>query len=175
LDVQARELAMASTNRIDPIFVLAQIELLRLRYPQIWDDDDTLAIALEGETDLHEVLAAIVARICDAEEYAEADNRLINALKERRDRFNHRYEAMRTLALKLMDAAGVRKVVLPQKTLSIRAGTPKVIITDELALPPNCVRIKREPDKVMIRELIDQGVPVAGAELSNSEPVLSIR
>src|SRR5580765_7365025 len=139
---------MAPTNRIDPIFVLAQIELLRLRYPQIWDDDDSLAITLEGETDLHEVLAAIVARICDAEEYAEADNKLINDLKERRDRFNTRYDAMRMLAMKLMNAAGVRKVVLPQKTLSIGAGPHKVIITDEAALPSNCLRIKREPDKV---------------------------
>jgi len=169
------EAVAMSDRRIDPVFVLAQIELLRLRYPQIWDDDDTLAITLEGETDLHEVLAAVVARMCDADAFAAGINALVNDLKERRDRFNARYDAMRTLAFRLMDTAGVRKVELAQKTLFIRAGQPKVIITDEHALPPNCVRIKREPDKVMIRELIDQGVPVPGAELSNSEPVLSIR
>jgi len=169
---------MTSTSRrIDPVFVLAQIELLRLRYPQIWDDGDEqgLANALEGETELHEILAAVVARMCDADAFAVGINALINDLKARRDRFNDRYEAMRTLAFKLMDAAGVRKVELAAATLSIRAGQPKVIITDEAALPPNCVRIKHEPDKIMIRELIDQGVPVAGAEISNNEPVLSVR
>lgn len=165
----------SSHRRIDPTFVLAQIELLRLRYPQIWDDDDTLAITLEGETDLHEVLAAVVARMCDAEAYAEADNKLINDLKERRDRFNARYDAMRILAMKLMNAAEVRKVELAQKTLFIRAGQPKVIITDELALPPECIRIRREPDKVAIADRLKRGEPVAGAELSNAEPVLSIR
>src|SRR4249920_1543840 len=151
MGIQARERAMTANNRrIDPTFVLAQIELLRLRYPQIWDDDDTLAIGLEGETDLHEVLTLVVIRMCDAEAYAEADNKLINDLKERRDRFNARYDAMRVLALKLMNAAEVRKVELAQKTLWIRAGQPKVLIVDELALPPDCIRIRREPDKVAI-------------------------
>jgi hypothetical protein len=50
-----------------------------------------------------------------------------------------------------------------------------VIITDEAALPDNVVRIKREPNKTLIRELIDQGVAVNGAELSNSEPSLAMR
>jgi hypothetical protein len=161
--------------RIDPGFVLAQIELLRLRYPQIWDDDDTLAITLEGETDLHEVLAAVVARMCDAEAYAEADNKLINDLKERRDRFNTRYDAMRILAMRLMNAAEQRKVELAQKTVSIRTGTPKVIITDEAALPADCIRIKREPDKVAIADRLKRGEQVPGAEMSNAEPVLSVR
>ena len=163
------------SSRLDPTFVLAQIELLRLRYPQIWDDDDTLAISLEGETDLHEVLAAVVARMCDAEAYAVADNALINDLKERRDRFNARYDAMRILAMKLMNAAEVRKVELAQKTLSIRAGTPKVIITDETALPESCIRIRKEPDKIAIKEHLVRGDQVPGAEMSNAEPVLVIR
>jgi hypothetical protein len=162
-------------RRIDPTFVLAQIELLRLRYPQIWDDDDTLGIGLEGETDLHEVLAIVVLRMRNAEALAIGDNVLINDLKERRDRFNDRYEAMRTLAFKLMDAAGVRKLELPIATLSIRAGVPRVIITDETLLPPDCVRIRTEPDRVAIKEQLMRGEPVAGAELSNSEPQLAVR
>jgi hypothetical protein len=162
-------------DRLDPTFVRAQIELLRLRYPQIWDDDDTLGLGLEGETDLHEFLALVVLRMRNAEALAIGDNVLINDLKERRDRFNRQYEAMRTLALKLMSAADVRKVVLPQATLSVSLGPAKVIITDEAALPENCVRIKREPDKVLIKELLTQGVPVSGAEMSNAEEHLAVR
>jgi hypothetical protein len=167
---------MTSANRrIDPTFVLAQIELLRLRYPQIWDDDDTLEIVLESETDLNDALAAIVERMCEAEAFAIAINAVVNNLRDRRDRFNNRYEAMRTLVFKLMSSADVRKVELVQATLSIRAGQPKVIVTDEAALPIDCVRIKREPDKVAIKEHLARGEPVPGAELSNAEPTLAVR
>ena len=165
------------SNRLDPTFVLAQIELLRLRYPKIWDEDDEVLLAdmLEGETSIKEFLAFTVARMCEAEAFAVGINALINDLKERRDRFNDRYEAMRTLAFKIMTAADVRKLELAQATLSIRAGQPKVIITDEAALPEHCIRVKREADKVMIKELISQGVPISGAELSNAEPTLAVR
>jgi hypothetical protein len=69
----------------------------------------------------------------------------------------------------------VKKVELRQATLSIRAGTPRVIITDEARLPEDCIRIKREPDKVAIKEHLARGEPVAGAEMSNREEVLAVR
>ena len=59
--------------------------------------------------------------------------------------------------------------------LSIRAGQPRVIITDETLLPPDCVRIKREPDKIAIKERLSRGEPVPGATLSNSEETLAMR
>jgi len=165
------------SSRLDPTFVLAQIELLRLRYPNIWDEDDEVLLAdsLEGETHLHEFLAVVVARMCDADAFAVGLNAMLNDLKERRDRFNDRYEAMRTLAFKVMTAADVRKLELAQATLSIRAGQPKVIVTDEAALPENCIRIKREPDKIAIKEHLARGEPISGAELSNAEPTLAVR
>jgi hypothetical protein len=76
---------------------------------------------------------------------------------------------------KLMTHAGLRRVVLPEATLSIRAGQPRVIITDEAALPPDCVRVRTEPDKVAIKDRLMRGEPVPGATLSNSESVLSVR
>jgi Siphovirus Gp157 len=162
-------------NTLDPTFVRAQIEALRVSYPQIADDEDRWLLTLESETRLPEFLAVAVNRMQDADAKIEGIGDLIAELKARCDRFEQRSDAMRGLMFKVMQAAEVRKIELAAATLSIRAGQPRVIITDETRLPPNCVRIKREPDKVMIRELIDQGVPVAGAEISNSEPVLSVR
>ena len=164
-------------DRLDPTFVRAQIEALRVSYPGIWDDDDQqlLADMLEGETDLHEFLTGVVRRMCEAEALASGIGNLLVDMRDRQRRFYERHDAMRALAFKLMQQAAVKKVELPQATLSIRAGQPKVIITDETVLPPNCVRIKREPDKVAIREHLARGEPVAGAELSNSEPVLAVR
>ena len=165
------------SNRLDPIFVFAEIERLRVTYPQIWEegDEQLLLDSLEGETDFHRFLAAVVRRICEAEACAEGIGDLIREVRERQARFEQRGDAMRALAFKLMQQTEVRKVELPQATLSIRAGQPRVIITDESALPPDCVRIKREPDKIALKEHLMRGEHIAGAELSNAEPVLALR
>jgi hypothetical protein len=164
------------TNTLDPVFVRAQIDLLRVRCPEIDDDDDKLRVdMLEAETDLHEFLDAVIARKQWAEEFAETIGRLIEKNKIRLARHERIAEAMRETAHKIMDHAGVRKFVLPRATLSIRAGMPKVIVTDEAALPPDCVRVRTEPDKIAIKEHLARGEPVPGAALSNSEETLAVR
>jgi hypothetical protein len=164
-------------RNLDPTFVRMQIEQLRVTHPGIWDDGDEqlLADSLEGSTDLHEFLTAVVCRMCEAEACAEGIGDLIRETKERQARFEARGDAMRAVAFKLMSAADVRKVELAQATLSIRPGVPKVIVTDEARLPENCIRIKREPDKIAIKEHLMRGDQVSGAEMSNREDVLSVR
>ena len=164
-------------DRLDPTFVFAEIERLRVTYPQIWEDGDEqlLLDSLEGETDFHRFLAAVVRRICEAEACAEGIGDLIREVRERQARFEQRGDALRGMAFKLMNWADVRKVELPQATLSIRAGQPRVIIVDEARLPPDCVRVRTEPDKITIKNLLARGDQVPGAELSNAEPALSVR
>lgn len=164
-------------DRLDPSFVRAQIEHLRIAYPNIWDDGDDrlLADMLEGETDLHRFLGAVVRRMGEADAFIEGIGDWIAELKARCDRMEQRSDAMRALAHKVMNWAEVRKVEMPIATLSIRAGQSRVIITDEARLPEQFVRIKREPDKHLIASHLKAGEPVDGAELSNSEPVLSVR
>jgi len=164
-------------RNLDPTFVRAQIDQLRVTHPGIWDegDEQLLADMLEGETGLHEFLVRVVDVMDDAEENIDGIEIKMTERRARKARFEQRYEAMRALAKKLMDQAGVRKIVLPSATLSIRAGPPKVIVTDESALPPSCIRIKREPDKIAIKEHLARGDQVSGAEMSNREDVLSVR
>ena len=164
-------------DRLDPTFVRAQIELLRVTHPDIWDegDEQLLADMLEAETGLHEFLTVVVHRMLEADAFAAAVGQHISDITARRDRFRQRQDAMRALAFKLMQAAEVRKLELIPATLSIRAGQPRVIVTDEDALPENCVRIKREPDKHLIKSYLTAGQEVPGAELSNSEPSLAVR
>ena len=57
---------------------------------------------------------------------------------------------------------------------SIRTGQPKVIVTDETAIPEACVRITRKPNLTVIKGMIEIGVPVPGATLSNAEPTLAM-
>lgn len=163
--------------RLDPSFVLQQIDALKREYPFIWDDGDEklLTDCLAAETDINEFLTVLVDRMRDSVAMADAIASRIAELESRRDRYSRREQAMRVLAFKVMEAANLRKVELPEATLSIRAGTPKVIITDEAIIPDLLCRITRSPDKTKIKELLTNGDPVQGAELSNAEPTLAIR
>jgi hypothetical protein len=50
-----------------------------------------------------------------------------------------------------------------------------VVITNKEALPEQFIRIKREEDKVAIKDALKRGEIVPGAELSNGGETLTIR
>jgi hypothetical protein len=164
-------------NHLDPVFVKRQIELLRVTHPGIWDaGDETLLIdMLTGETGLREFLDTGLDAKLKSDELIEGIGvRMANA-KARRDRFEQRSDAVRSLMFKLMTHAGLRRVVLPEATLSISAGQSKVIITDESSLPPDCVRVHTSPNITEIKKRLARGEHVPGAEISNAEPFLTVR
>ena len=101
---------------------------IRAEDPNI--DERTLADTVEGLTDLHEIVAAIIRS-------ALADEAL---------------------------------------TVSIRPGTPSLLVIDEAAVPsiywqPSEPRLNRQK---LATELKD-GAEITGVSLSNPEPVLSVR
>lgn len=167
----------AQPRRIDPTYVRAQIDMLRAANPELWDagDEQLLSDMLEAETDLVELLSKLTMHMLEAEHFALGIEALIASLEARRDRYNGRRQATRELMFRLMSWADTRKLELPQATLSVRPGQPKVIITDQTALPETCIRVKREPDKATIKTFIDSGKEVPGAALSNAEPYLAVR
>lgn len=160
---------------IDPAIVQQQIENLRLLFPELAEDEEGWALSLESETELMPMLEQIVMAMRDAAAMAGGIAGRIAELEIRQGRFTRREQAMRILAFRLMQHADIRKCELPEATLSIRNGTPKVIITDEQAIPDYLCRMKREPDKTKIKEHLTSGDPVTGAELSNAEPTLAVR
>lgn len=162
---------------LDPTYVRIQVDLLRSAAPDIWQAGDDVLVGdmLEAETGLFPFLGALVNRAHEASYHAGGLDSLITDLQWRRERLKMRSDQMRELAFKLMQYAGVTTVQLPQATLSIRTGVPKVVITDEAQLPDDCFRVKREIDKLNIRRKIDAGERVDGAHLSNAEPSLTVR
>lgn len=162
-------------DRLDPTLVRAHIEALRAAYPEISQDEEAWLLTLESETELHEFLTRVVRRMLETKANIGGIGQYICDLKVRQDRLDQRVEAMRSLMFKLMDAARLKKLELAPATLSIRGGQPKVIITDEAALPADCVRVRTEPDRVAIKEHLARGEPVPGATLSNSESSLAVR
>jgi hypothetical protein len=90
--------------------------------------------------------------------------------------FDGRVESARTALLQFMQETGAKTLPLPEATLTLAAGSRKVVgDLDPAALPDTLVRIKREPDRTAIKQALEKGEFVPGASLSNATPTLQIR
>ena len=141
------------------------------------DDADLLADMLEGSTDYHDTLSALM----DAVEAEEANEKaLADQIAERQGRkkaIKARIDRYRDAAGELMDEAGDKTVKLPECTLSRRAGRVSLRVTDEAAIPALYKRevVSVEIDKAALQSDLANGTPIDGAALSNGAPTLSIR
>lgn len=130
------------------------------------------------EQNATDLLHATLRAASYAEAMAAGIKEMMDKLKARQDRYKARAEAYRGAAFAAMDVLELPRVELPDLTASIARGTPQVVITDETALPEHCVRVipeQRAPDRVTIAANLKAGIPVPGAELSNSLPRLMIK
>jgi hypothetical protein len=139
-------------------------------------DEATLADTLEGLTNLHEVLAAVVRTALVEEAMAEGVKAHIKALQDRLERLSERAAAKRQIARDAMLEVDLKKVIAPDFTISVRPGSPAVVVVEEKAVPQAYWQ-PREPrlDRVQLLSDLKLGLPIAGAHLSTPEPVLSVR
>jgi hypothetical protein len=149
-------------------------ERLRAEVPDV--DEETLADTVEGLTDLHEVLAAIVRAILEDEALAAGLRQRIEVLEGRFERLQGRASKRREIVRDAMIESSVRKVTAPDFTISLRPGSPALVIVDE-AVIPQAFWEPRDP-RLDRRSLIDElkhGRVVPGAELSKPQPILQVR
>ena len=161
--------------RLDVDHIRQQISNLLLACPELAEDEILRADMIEGETDANTFLLACEKTRVEAKWMIAAIEFHQEELDERKKRFERREQVMRQLMFRVMESANLRKVELPEATLSIRPGVPKVIITTEELLPLDMWRFKKEPDRTKIKEAIQGGMSVPGVEMSNAEQTLSIR
>ena len=127
-------------------------------------EDDILA-SIESETNALELMDRII-------EHVVADEALVERGKERLDRIKARAERHRKVLHAMMSEIA-EKVERPLATLSIGTGPRAVIITDQAAIPDAWWR--RAVDKIALAKHMKAGNAVAGAELANGAPVLTMR
>ena len=139
-------------------------------------DEETLADTLEGLTDLHEVVAAVVRSALLDEAMAEGLRGHIATLQDRLRRLTERADARRQIARDAMLQVDIRKITAPDFTVSVRPGSPALVVVDEAAIPAD-YWVPREPrlDRLGLIDDLKKGDVVAGVTLSNPEPVLSVR
>ena len=147
---------------------------IRADDPQI--DEQTLADTVEGLTDLHEIVAAIVRAALADEALATGLKGRIAEMQDRLARLQDCAAKRRQIAKDVMVELDIKKITAPDFTVSIRPGMPSLLVLDEAAVPsiywqPVAPKLNRQG---LLSEL-KEGADIKGVALSNPEPVLSVR
>ncbi len=139
-------------------------------------DEETLADTVEGLTDLHEIVQAIIRSALVDEALARGLKCRLADMQDRLNRLEDRASKRRQIAKDVMVDLDLKKLTAPDFTVSLRPGTPTLMVIDEDAVPktywePGEPRLRRQ---VLTHDL-KQGEEVAGATLSDPAPVLTVR
>jgi hypothetical protein len=147
---------------------------LKAEDPQI--DEQTLIDTVEGLTDVHEILAAIIRAALVDEATVLGLKCRIGDMQDRLQRLQERASKRRAIAKDVMVDLDIRKLNAPDFSASIREGMPALVVLNEDAVPsiywqPGEPKLKRQ---LLAQELKD-GAEIEGVALSNPEPVMSVR
>ena len=139
-------------------------------------EEDWVLDTLEGITDLHEMIAAVIrSALVDEALHLGLRSRLAD-MRERLSRLELRATKKRELALEAMTEVGLSKIEQPDFTASARTGSPALVVIAEdriskaywLPQPPKLDR------QGLLGEL-KRGIEIPGAQMNNPKPVLSVR
>jgi hypothetical protein len=139
-------------------------------------DEETLHDTLEGITDLHEMIAAVI-RSALVDEALQAGLRTrIEEMRQRLTRLAERGLKKRHLALEAMNEAGLKKLEQPDFTASARLGAPPLVVTSEQSIPGG-YWIPQPPklDRQTLTAGLRRGDEIPGACLGNAAAILVVR
>jgi hypothetical protein len=98
-------------------------------------DEQTLADTVEGLTDLHDIVTAIIRASLADEALATGLKGRIAEMQERLERLQDRASKRRQIAKDVMVDLDLKKITAPDFTVSIRPGMPHLLVLDEAAVP----------------------------------------
>ena len=161
--------------RIDVDLLRQSIDALLVTYPELAEDEQLRMDVLEGETNIDAVLSRLVDAAGNAAAMQDAIGIRIAALQARKARYERQEEACRSLISTVMDRASISKFTLPEATLSVSWRKPAPFVTDEAALPEECLKVVKKPDMARIKAWVEAGNMPEGIAMSNGKAVLTIR
>ena len=131
---------------------------------------------MEGITDLHEMIAAVVRSALVDEALQVGLRSRLEHMKERLTRLEWRGEKKRQMALEAMREASLKKLEQPDFTASVRSGSPTLVVVSEADIPP-AYWVPQPPklDRQSLLADIKRGDVVPGVHLHNAKPILTVR
>ncbi len=153
------------------------VERIKAMFPDA--DEELLATAVEGETNLTECVVHVLRSAEDDRTLSAALHIRIAELEERQTRLDNSIKRKRDLAVAAMERFGLKRVTAPDFTATLSPTPTHVIITEPNLLPEGYWRHKLapppEPDKKLIKSVIEDGGQVPGATLSNQCSHIHVR
>ena len=149
-------------------------ERLLTDYPML--QEDCLLDTLEGITDLHEMIAAVIRSALVDEALQTGLRSRLDEMKQRLSRLEERGAKKRQLALEAMSEAGLKKLEQPDFTASARLGSPCLLVVSDQSIPePYWVPQPPKLDRQGLLADLKRGSEIPGALLDNAKPVLVVR
>jgi len=126
-------------------------QLVRDRLLEAWPtlDAETLTDTLEGITELHEMIAAVIRSALVDESLQSGLRYRLEDMRVRMKRLEERGLKKRQLAQEAMTEVGLTKLEQPDFTASVRAGSPSLVVTAEDLIPeaywvPQALKLNRQ-------------------------------
>jgi hypothetical protein len=157
---------------------IAVYQLLKERLIETYSDVDekTLLDTLEGITNLHEMIAAVIRSALVDEALQIGLRTRLEEMRQRLNRLEERAGKKRQLALETMCEVGLKKLEQPDFTASARTGAPSLIMISEELVPPTYW--VPQPPKLNRQTLLTdlkRGADIPGIQLGNPQPILAVR
>lgn len=161
--------------RLDPAVIRNQVDALIALCPELEDDEQLRHDMLEGSTEAFEFLSMVAKRVIADKALAEGTATYIAELRERKERIERRVDAYRSLALKILQAADLKKAELPEATFSVAKGREKLVIPDPAAVPETYCKVSYAPDTALIKDALSSGTDINWAAMIMGDPTLTMR
>lgn len=160
---------------LDARYVQIELGRILVEFPELAEDDILRADFVEGETDAFAIISRALSERMEAETMVDAIKSREADMATRRVRFERKSDAMRSLIKGIMQAGDLSKLTLPEATLSISKPRVSVNVIDVNELPQGFYRTERKADKTALKQALEKGEVIPGAELSMGDETLTIR
>ena len=139
-------------------------------------DEECLNDTLEGLTNLHEMLAAVVRSQQEDRVLSAALKTRSEEMQSRLKRLEHRVDKKRELVATVMERAQIEKIMEPDFTVSIRNTPQPLVITDETSIPEEYWNPQPSKlDRKILLECVKSGQQIPGVCLGNGGRTISVR
>lgn len=139
-------------------------------------DDETVRDTIEGETSLHEAIAAVLSDINEDEMLILGIGEMVKTLGARKARLETRIDARKAAIQKAMEIGEIKTLATPSGTLSLRNVPRALDVTDDKLIPFDYF-VMQEPklDRKRLKSDLQDGKEIPGCLLDNGSVTLSIR
>lgn len=132
---------------------LAEIQrIAEMLAPHCDGDEQLFHDMMQGESDIDRVASRIWEQVARDTETLVGIKERQDALSERKGRIERRVEAGKAAIGEVLRRSHLKKLELPEVTLSVRDGKNKLEIVDKDAVPSTFQRVTYTPDKAAINE-----------------------